>query len=101
MRIIFERTGGFAGMRLAAEVQTEVLAPEEADELTKLVESSCFFDLPASLITSDGSPDQFLYRLVITNGELEHTIETSETAAPNALLPLLEHLTRLARSKKK
>jgi hypothetical protein len=60
MRVYFEPSGGFGGMRLTAELDTDqlqaiygatrvqkALSPEDARHLERLVESSNFFALPA------------------------------------------------------
>jgi len=100
MRINFERTGGFMGMRLAVEVQTERLTSTEAEELETLVESARFFDLPAILKPQTGSADRFQYKLTVERGDQFHTVETSESAAPENLQPLIERLTYVARSQR-
>jgi len=100
MRINFERTGGFLGMRLAVEVMTETLTPEEADELETLVERARFFDLPAMLSAQTGQADRFQYKVTVEKGEQFHTVETSESAAPETLQPLIEHLTSAARTRR-
>jgi len=40
MRIEFERAGGFAGIRLKADVDTDALPPEEAKSWQALVEKA-------------------------------------------------------------
>jgi hypothetical protein len=98
MRINFERTGGFTGMHLAVEVMTESLTPEEADKLETLVESSRFFDLPEMLQAQTGMGDRFQYKVTVERGDRNHTVETSESAAPEELQRLIEHLTNVART---
>jgi hypothetical protein len=100
MRINFERTGGFMGMRLAVEVMTEALTPAEADELESLVEGAHFFDLPPVLKPPMEGADRFQYRLTVERGDQNHTVETSENAAPEHLQPLLNRLTEAARSQR-
>jgi hypothetical protein len=96
MKIDFERTGGFAGMKLQAAVRTETLSPEQAAELHALVAAADFFRLPAVIVTS--APDQFHYRVTVAEGLRRHTIQTTDSAAPAALRPLLERLAALARA---
>lgn len=98
MRISYKRTGGFAGMVLSFDLQTETLPPEEADELQNLVEAAGFFNLP-SKITSEGVVrDQFQYQLTITTDKQQHTVEVGDAAAPDSLWPLLEKLRILSRT---
>lgn len=100
MRINFERTGGFMGMHLALEVTTETMTPAEADELEMLVESARFFDLPAILEPGTEGVDQFQYKVTVERGNQFHTVETSDSATPEDLQPLIERLTHTARSQR-
>src|SRR2546425_7633629 len=49
MQVHFERSGGFAGLRISHDVDSANLPPEEASELSKLIETAHFFELPAVL----------------------------------------------------
>jgi hypothetical protein len=97
MRIEFQRSGGFAGLRLATTVDTDKLPADEADELKRLVDAADFFHLPATLKATRGA-DQFTYRLTVEAGDRQHTLEVSESAAPESLRPLLQRLAALART---
>lgn len=97
MHIQFERTGGFAGIRLACDVDTELLSPEEARQVNKLVEAAKLFDLPEQSSGARQAADQFNYKLVIESQGQQKLIRTTETSAPEALQPLLEWLTEKAR----
>ncbi len=98
MKIDFERTGGFAGMKLQTTIRTETLSPEQAAELHALVAAADFFRLPAVIVTPGPAPDQFHYRVTVTEGLRRHTIQTTDSAAPAALRSLLERLAALARA---
>ena len=98
MRIHFERTGGFAGMRVAATIDTQSLSPEQANEIEDMVKGVNFFDLPGELEAPDPGADRFQYRLTINTEGRTHTIEVGEAAAPDELRPLLRKLTVMARS---
>ena len=98
MRIQFERSGGFAGMRLTATIDTDTLAPDEARVLQALMDTAWFFDLPAVIASPTPGADQFQYRLTVEADERRHTVEVGEAAAPDTLQPLLRKLTTLARS---
>lgn len=100
MRINFERTGGFMGTHLAVELLTDQMAPAEANELETLVDSSQFFDLPPVLKAPPGGADRYQYKLTVERGDQFHTVETSESATPQTLQPLIEHLTKVARSQR-
>lgn len=98
MRIHFERTGGFAGMRMTATVDTESLSPDEARDWREMVDAAGFFDLPATITTPTPGADRFQYKLTVEAEGRRHTVEMGEAAAPEALQPLLQRLTAVARS---
>ncbi len=97
MRIDFERTGGFAGLRLATTVDTDDLPVEEANELRQLVETAHFFALPPTLKSTAGA-DRFVYKLTVEAEVRQHSVEVGEGAAPDSLRPLIDRLTTLART---
>ena len=87
-------------MRLAVEVMTESLSPAEAEEMEALVESAHFFDLPSILRPPTQGADRFQYKLSVERGDEFHTVETSDSATPQDLQPLIERLTEAARSQR-
>ncbi len=97
MRIQFERTGGFAGIRLACTIDTDLLSAEEAQQVNRLVQAAKLFDQPEQSTDARQTADQFQYKLVIESQGQEKVIRTTETAAPEELEPLLEWLTERAR----
>ena len=98
MRIHFERTGGFAGMRMTTTVDTESLSPEEARDLHEMVDAAEFFDLPATIAAPTPGADRFHYKLTVETEGRRHTVDVAEAAVPKALRPLLQQLTAFARS---
>lgn len=98
MRIDFERSGGFAGMRLMLTLDTESLSPDEARELADMVDVASFFDLPTVIAAPTPGADRFHYTLTVVDAGRHHRVEMGETAVPDALWPLLRRLTALARS---
>lgn len=97
MRVHFERSGGFAGMRMAATIDSQTLSSEEAGALRQMVEAAGFFDLPVTIAAPQPGADRFLYRLTVEVEGREHTIEVSDAAVPTSLRPLLDWLTAAAR----
>ncbi len=97
MHIHFERTGGFAGLTLTADIAADTLSQDEQSRLQQLVEDADFFALPAELHDAGTASDQFVYRVTIEVAGRCHTVETAESAAAPELQPLLEWLTRAAR----
>lgn len=91
MRILFTRSGGFAGLTRRVELDLTRLPPAERAALAVLVEESGFFGLAASYRTP-GARDVFVDTLTIEDGSLRHTVTADERAAPAALRPLLAEL---------
>ncbi len=98
MKIQFERTGGFAGLKLCRSIDTAELTQAEANQLSTLLRKSRFFDLPESLPGPGPGPDQFHYRLTVESEDGRRTLETDEPAVPMELRPLLDLLIRLCRT---
>jgi hypothetical protein len=98
MRIEFERTGGFAGMQLSTHVDTEDLAPRDAELLESAVEAAKVDQLPRRLISAAPGADRFQYHLVVEQGDERYEVEVSEAVVPDSLRPLIEHLSMLART---
>jgi len=104
MRIDFESSGGFANLQLSYHIDTDTLAPEQAEELLQLVKSSGVFDLQQSNLTSKaagGPPDIVSYRLSLSDGVRQKTLSFNDITAPPSLRPLLELLRRLALEQKR
>jgi len=97
MHILFERTGGFAGLKLKASLDAESLPPPQARRLRKLLQESRFFELTLRLDASAPRPDRFQYRLTVENNNCVHTVQASEDAIPPEMRPLLDWLTATAR----
>jgi hypothetical protein len=100
-RIKFERTGGFAGMRIARDLKLNDLPDEQARTISKLLDDLDFEELPEQMMNDEGMPDQFTYVITVETKKGEHTVVTSETSAPEKMQELLQILNRLARTQKK
>jgi hypothetical protein len=99
MRYHFVRSGGFGGLRLAAIVDSDDLPEEEAALLAEELDSANFFSLPNELEGPQGGADRFQYQITVDNGEKQHTVEAGETALPEPLQPLVQHLEQIARTR--
>jgi hypothetical protein len=100
-RIKFERTGGFAGMRIATDFDLDDLPEEQADQLRELLDDVDFDELPEQLMGKDQIADAFTYSIAVESEKGKHTVHTSDTAAPEKMQPLLELLYRIARQRAK
>jgi hypothetical protein len=99
-RIKFERTGGFAGMRIARDLKLDDLSDEQADTIVTLLEALDFEELPEQLLEKS-MPDEFTYVITVETEEGEHTVVTGNASAPKKMQELLHLLDRLARTRKK
>jgi hypothetical protein len=100
MRIDFERSGGFMGLRQAISLDTATLPPEEETELVQLVERANFFNLPDRQPSTSPGMDQYQYRLTIERSEASHTIFLNDSNTPETLQPLLQRLNLLVRTRR-
>jgi hypothetical protein len=100
-RIKFERTGGFAGLRIAADFELDDLPAEQADQLCELLDDVDFDELPENLMKANQVPDEFTYTITVESEEGQYTVTTSDTSAPAKMQPLLELLYQIARKRLK
>jgi hypothetical protein len=99
MNISFERTGGFAGMRVVVTVDTDSLSPADATALQKLVTASDFFNQSDARPTRV-VPDGFQYTITIKDGVRQHTLHLGDGSIPDKLQPLVNDLATRARSQR-
>jgi hypothetical protein len=100
-RIKFERTGGFAGLRIAKDLKMADLPDEQARTITELLDDLEFKELPEQMLNNANMPDQFTYTITVETKKWEHTVTTGDTAGSEKMQELLELLNRLARNQKK
>lgn len=100
MRYQFVRSGGFAGLRLAATIDSDDLPEEDASMLAEELDSARFFLLPNRLDDQDIGADRFQYEIMVDDGSRQHTVEAGESSLPETLQPLVQHLERLARTRR-
>ncbi len=91
MYISLERSGGVTGMPITIAINTDSLSSNEVSQLRQLVENSGFFELPAAT-TEMTQPDRFQYKVIVCDGDRQHTVKIGETAVNNNLKPLLDWL---------
>lgn len=98
-RIKFERTGGFAGMRIAKDLKLDELPEEQANTIIELLDDMDFNELPEQMLGESGA-DQFTYVITVETKKWEHTVVTGENSASEKMQELLQLLNRLARTRK-
>jgi hypothetical protein len=96
MKISFERSGGFAGMRMAITVDVDSLPAPEAAALRKLVSDADFFNL-AEIRAGKTIPDGFQYAVTVEEDGKQRTIQVAVASIPDELRPLLNDLSLRAR----
>lgn len=96
MLVRLVRTGGIAGLRVRAEVDSEQLPPAQKREMKKLVEEAKLFDQPAKP-GGRAMPDQFQYEITIEDQGKTHSFVTNEAAASDQLLELVDWLIAAAK----
>ena len=101
MKIQFARTGGVAGIRLTATLDTEMLPPDEADSLRRLIAAASFFDQPSSRQSPIRRADRFEYHVTVEEGDRIKKVELDESSVPETLQPLLDYLVDSARKAQK
>ena len=76
MIVRHERSGGFAGITVKAEVDSADLSTKQARELKELVEQA--FPLDQSLKKKATMPDQFNYEFVIEESRKTKTFQVND-----------------------
>lgn len=101
MKIYFERTGGFTGQHISTMVDTNQIPPEQAVGLLEKLDEADFFCLPErtnSGLEGLSGADQLCYKITVEVAGVQRTVETSESGAPEELIPLLDELNQFART---
>jgi hypothetical protein len=101
VKVEFCRTGGIAGTRLTATLDTERLPPQEADRLRRLISTACFFDQPSSLKSSTSGADRFQYQVTVEEGDRIKKVEIDESCIPRTFKPLIDYLLNSCRARQK
>lgn len=96
-KIKFERTGGFAGIRLAADIEVNTLPEDQKREILDLLDEMDFDELPAKVSGKMPIPDEFVYSVVIEAEAREYKVMAGESALPVDTRPLIEILERTAK----
>lgn len=88
------------GRKTSLTLDLNDLPADQAKTLRGLLDNSNFMTLEVDL-TNSPARDEFTYTVTVETDELHHTVRTADTTAPAALRPLLEELSRLARTQRK
>ena len=98
MRIEYQCSGGFGGLHLTYQGETDTLPAAEADVLLDLIKAANVFDLSPRQIAqkSRSIPDDFTCRLTLSKAGKTKTVSFNELGAPENLRRLSAHLRNLA-----
>jgi hypothetical protein len=96
-KILFERTGGFAGIRIAADIEMDDLPKDQQDQISQLLDKLDFDGLPEKLGDQTSLTDGFVYSITVNSLEEEHSVVTNESSMPVDLQPLIEILESIAK----
>ncbi|SMH71411.1 protealysin inhibitor emfourin [Candidatus Nitrosotalea okcheonensis] len=78
MKIHFERSGGFAGIRTSVSLDTDNMSQDESAQLHGLCANINFFNLPSKSDAKRGAADLFLYKITVESKDGKHTVETTD-----------------------
>jgi hypothetical protein len=94
VKIKFVQRGGFAGIDLVSELDTNSLSSREVQIFNSLLENSRFFDLPSWCPPPKKGADYLEYKIVIESEGRIHTVNTTDIAMPSELARLVTFLRR-------
>ena len=95
--INFERTGGFAGIRIAAKIEMNELPEDQKKEILELLDEMDFEELSEKLSGKMPVPDGFVYSIEVESRDREYKILAGESALPDEMQPLIELLEGIAK----
>jgi len=99
MRVVLERSGGFAGISQTYSVSSDELPAEEAQKVADFVEAAGFFGLPSIIRSTEPGADRFQYKITVESEHGSHTVQMDEAAVPPRLQPVLNWMKNAARKK--
>ena len=100
-QIKYERTGGFAGIRLSADFDPNDLPTEQVRPLLDLLDEMDFDELPEQLTGEPSMSDQFTYQITVKTNKWEHTVIAGDASAPDKVQELARMLDQIARTRRR
>ena len=97
MIVRHERSGGFAGITVKAEVDSATLSAKQAGELKELVEMAFPSDQPKKKKAT--MPDQFNYEFVVEDGDKPKTYQVNDQTLTDEMRALSKWLIAAAQKK--
>ncbi len=90
MKINFHQSGGYAGLRMGCELDTNVLSIDEAAQLESLVKTSGILQTKSA--RSENTADLINYEITIEIKEGKHQVTFDDLTLPESIVPLLDYL---------
>lgn len=97
-RILFERTGGFMGRKVRLDLDLDELPAPQAGTLKRLLDQVGFSTLEAVYPAPSSARDVFTYLITVESEGSQYTVQATDLSMPDSLRPLVEELSRLART---
>ena len=88
------------GQEMAADFNLSEMPDDISQHLHNLITASNFFDTPA-LNEAFSRPDEFEYTVTVEAANSMHTVRATDSSMSEALRPLIEDLTELAKAYQK
>ncbi len=98
MRIEYKCTGGYGGLRLFYQCETDALPADESKKILDLIDAARVLKLDPEQVSvgSRRIPDDFACLLKITSKKDKQTLSFNELDAPESLRRLSAYLRKLA-----
>jgi hypothetical protein len=96
VKVRFRQTGGFAGLVLGADIDTNTLPPAEAQELARLIKQANLEKIHAK--PSQKARDLQNYEIAVESNEITAKASFDDMSVEANVEPLLEFLRRRARA---
>lgn len=84
------------GREIDSNIDLNEMPENEAQDLQRMILESNFFNIPQNLI-APASHDEYEYTITVDAGNSHHTIQTTDSSAPESLRPFLEKLSALTK----
>ncbi len=96
----FERSGGFAGLKISIDIKTDELVQDEREKLDLLIQESEILNFKPKEEDRVKFPDQFEYLFRISGEGINVHITLDHGNIPDSFKSLIEYLMELARLQK-
>jgi hypothetical protein len=90
MKIKFRQSGGYAGLRMGCDLDTDLLSTAESSKLESLVKASGISQSKSS--HSKNTADVISYQITIETKDGTHQMTFDDLTLPESVIPLLDYL---------